>query len=77
MFYQFDVSPVASPRMTRSDKWKIRPIVASYRYFKDKLREEARKAGFNIIGFASDVACVRLDMVATVNNTLAQLRKLG
>lgn len=48
MFYQFDVSPKASPRMTRSDKWKVRSIVASYRYFKDKLREEARKAGFTL-----------------------------
>ena len=33
-----NVTPVAKPRMTRSDKWKKRPIVLKYRNFKDELR---------------------------------------
>ena len=36
------VSPVAKPRMTRSDKWKTRPAVMKYRQFKDDLRSEVR-----------------------------------
>ena len=37
-FYLFDIIPVPKPRMTRSDKWKKRPIVMSYRAFKDSFR---------------------------------------
>lgn len=29
---------IAKPRMTRSDKWKKRPIVLKYRAYKDELR---------------------------------------
>jgi Holliday junction resolvase RusA-like endonuclease len=33
------ITPVAKPRMTRSDKWNERPCVTAYRKFKDDLRE--------------------------------------
>lgn len=33
----FPINPVAKPRMTRSDKWKLRPVVAKYRAYKDDL----------------------------------------
>lgn len=33
------VTPVAKPRMTRSDKWNQRPAVMKYRAFKDSIRE--------------------------------------
>lgn len=32
------VTPVAKPRMTRSDKWKTRDCVLRYRAYKDQLR---------------------------------------
>jgi len=34
----YPVKGMAKPRMTRSDKWKVRPIVAAYRAYKDELR---------------------------------------
>ena len=34
----YPISPVAKPRMTRSDKWKKRPCVMKYRDFKDLCR---------------------------------------
>lgn len=34
----YDITPVAKPRMTRSDKWKKRPCVLAYRAFKDECR---------------------------------------
>lgn len=33
-----DITPVAKPRMTRRDKWELRPCVARYRAFGDELR---------------------------------------
>lgn len=33
-----DITPCPKPRMTRSDKWKKRPIVMKYRAFADELR---------------------------------------
>ncbi len=35
---KYPIVPVAKPRMTRSDKWKQRPIVMRYRAFKDEIR---------------------------------------
>ena len=35
----FLISPVAKPRMTRSDRWKKRPCVIKYWEYKDKLQE--------------------------------------
>jgi len=32
------ITPVAKPRMTRSDRWKQRPAVLRYRAFSDELR---------------------------------------
>lgn len=32
------ITPVAKPRMTRSDKWNVRPAVGRYRAFCDELR---------------------------------------
>ncbi len=37
--YVYDIRPTAKPRMTRSDRWKLRPCVARYWEFKDRLRE--------------------------------------
>jgi Holliday junction resolvase RusA-like endonuclease len=34
----YSVTPVAKPRMTRRDKWQVRPQVAQYRAFCDELR---------------------------------------
>ena len=34
----YDITPVAKPRQTRSDKWKKRPAVMKYRAFKDECR---------------------------------------
>lgn len=36
-----NVTPIGKPRMTRSDKWKLRDVVVRYRMFKDELRREA------------------------------------
>lgn len=35
---QIPVTPLAKPRMTRSDKWKQRKCVMEYRAYKDALR---------------------------------------
>ena len=35
---KINITPVAKPRMTRSDKWKKRPCVLKYRAFCDELR---------------------------------------
>lgn len=34
-------APVAKPRMTRRDKWKLRPCVLAYRDFCDRVRAAA------------------------------------
>lgn len=34
----YHITPVAKPRMTRSDKWKVRDCVAKYRAFADECR---------------------------------------
>lgn len=34
----YDITPVAKPRMTRSDKWKKRPATAKYWAFKDEVK---------------------------------------
>ena len=36
--FQIDITPVAKPRQTRSDKWKQRPCVMRYRAFADEIR---------------------------------------
>ena len=36
-----NIQPVAKPRMTRSDRWKKRPVVLKYWQFKDALKEKA------------------------------------
>lgn len=33
----FDVNPVPKPRMTRSDRWKVRPATTRYWQFKDRI----------------------------------------
>lgn len=35
------ITPLAKPRMTRSDKWKQRPCVIRYRDYKDDIRPHA------------------------------------
>lgn len=34
----YDITPVAKPRMTKRDKWKVRKPVAVYRAYCDELR---------------------------------------
>lgn len=53
--YRFDVVPVAAPRMTRSDKWNVRPIVARYRAFKDALRQGARALNFELPPYGATI----------------------
>lgn len=35
---EYNITPVAKPRQTRSDKWKQRPAVMRYRAFADECR---------------------------------------
>lgn len=44
----FFVEPVPKPRMTRSDKWKKRPVVTHYFAFCDLLRLYANKYKFKV-----------------------------
>lgn len=46
--FQFDVTPVAAVRQVRSDAWKKRPAVLRYRAFRDALRLEATRLGFEM-----------------------------
>ncbi|MCS4388898.1 RusA family crossover junction endodeoxyribonuclease [Klebsiella quasipneumoniae] len=34
----YDITPIGKPRMTRADKWKLRPEVIRYRAFCDEAR---------------------------------------
>jgi Holliday junction resolvase RusA-like endonuclease len=34
----YDITPIPKPRMTRRDRWKVRPCVARYRAFCDECR---------------------------------------
>lgn len=43
--YRLDLSPVAKPRMVRSDKWKSRAITNHYWAFKDELKLKANLTG--------------------------------
>jgi len=36
---QYAITPVPKPRMTKSDRWKKRPAVIKYWYFKDSCKE--------------------------------------
>ena len=43
-----NIQPVAKPRMTRSDRWKKRPVVLKYWQFKDALKEKAEQKNWNL-----------------------------
>lgn len=45
MIYRFEISPVAKPRMTVSDKWKHRAVVERYFAYRDRIRYESRLKG--------------------------------
>lgn len=48
----YKITPVAKPRMTRSDKWKKRPATDKYWKFKDQVREhgiEIPESGAHIV----------------------------
>jgi len=51
--------PMAKPRMTRRDKWRLRPCVARYREFADRVR---KAVGPRII---EPTKVLRLDWLAT------------
>lgn len=44
--YFFDLTPIAKPRQTQSDKWRQRPAVMAYRRFADELRAQAAAQAF-------------------------------
>lgn len=49
---KYQVTPVAKPRMTRSDRWKQRPAVMKYRAFCDECRllgVEVPESGAHIV----------------------------
>ena len=48
ILYVFPVEPQSAPRMTRSDRWKKRPVVTNYFNFKDNLRKYALINNFEI-----------------------------
>lgn len=51
MIVEYDITPTTAPRMTKSDKWKKRPIVLRYRAFRDEVRLKGVKlheSGFHI-----------------------------
>lgn len=39
MTYKFDIEPCPKPRMTRADRWRVRPTTTRYWAFKDKINE--------------------------------------
>ena len=43
-----NIQPVAKPRMTRSDRWKKRPVVLKYWQFKDALKEKAEQKNWDL-----------------------------
>lgn len=49
-FYLFNINPVAKPRMTMRDKWlnPPRPVVASYRAFKDEFSYQCNLMKFKL-----------------------------
>lgn len=49
---EYEITPVAKPRQTQSDRWKQRPCVMKYRAFADKCRAsgmEIPPAGAHIV----------------------------
>lgn len=42
----FDIRPIPKPRMTKADAWKKRPVVLRYWAYKDALKLEAKKIGY-------------------------------
>lgn len=53
--YWLEISPVAKPRQTRSDKWKQRPAVMAYRAFADKLRALAKRKKLTLPADGMDI----------------------
>lgn len=45
---RFDVCPMAKPRMTKSDAWKGRKVVADYWEFKARLKAAAGRADYRL-----------------------------
>lgn len=49
---EYEITPVAKPRQTQSDRWKQRPCVMKYRAFADKCRASGMEiplAGVHIV----------------------------
>jgi len=55
MTYELNITPNTKPRMTRSDKWKVRPCVMQYRAFKDQLKLECKKAGLTTLSSVQEI----------------------
>lgn len=46
MKYEIAITPVAKPRMTKSDRWKKRPATTKYWNFKAELAQACNEAGY-------------------------------
>lgn len=46
--YEFNITPVAKPRMTQRDKWKKRPVVNKYYAFKDTVNLIANRLKYKV-----------------------------
>lgn len=44
----FNVEPMGAPRMTQRDRWAQRQVVMRYFRFKDLVRAQAKKSGFEL-----------------------------
>lgn len=45
---EIQINPCGKPRMTRSDRWRMRPAVLKYRAFADRLRSQFGRRKFPI-----------------------------
>lgn len=46
VIFKFKITPLAKPRMTRSDRWKKRPTVMRYWGYKSQLKAMAKLYGY-------------------------------
>lgn len=50
MTLTFNIDPCPAPRMTRSDRWKKRPVVMRYFGFRDAAKLQARVFNYKLSG---------------------------
>ena len=47
-WHEFDIDPCPAPRMTKSDRWKKRPVVMKYFAFRDEFILQANVKGYTL-----------------------------